>query len=79
MQEKIDLLKRIYKPMPERKPLTDLSIDLLKWVSANRGKYLHFYMLGLHKKGREYGNFLTYPDFLKIKRELDSSYHYPLL
>jgi hypothetical protein len=79
MQEKIELLKRIYKPTSERKDFIHLSKDLLKWVIANRGKYLHFYMLGLHKKGRDYNRFLTYPDFLKIKRELDSSYHYPLL
>jgi len=79
MHEKVELLKWMYKPTPERKPFTDLSKELVKWLVKNRGRYLQFYMLGLHKKGRELDKFLTYRDFLKIKRELDSSYHYPLL
>jgi hypothetical protein len=79
MKEKLELLKQIYKSHPERKNTMVLSKDLIKWVYRNRGKYLNFYTLGLHKKGRELNNFLTYPDFLKIKNELDSSYHYPLL
>jgi len=79
LNKKIKLISALFKRDPENNSVIRVFFDLIKWLVLNQGKLYYFYVFGLYKKGSKMDDYIYHPQFVKIRKQLDTAYFYPLL
>lgn len=79
MRAKLDLVKAIFKADPKNNSKFRIAFDLLKWLFLNRGKFYYFYVFGLQMRSAKMADYLYHPEYVKIRKQFNTSYYFPIL
>lgn len=63
----------------ENVPVIPLFFKMLYWILKNRGRFISFLFLGLHKKGNRINDYVSEKEYIRIHNQLNPSYYMSIL